>query len=88
MQWLQHPVEGALHLAVSFGLAGLCSGNVFAKHLGNVAILVFVTACAEHDVCVLQAHLATGCQAEEALGSILHKVVALYPKLAAELYCV
>ena len=55
-----------------------------AEQLDHIAGIILYDLVAADDIGSLQAHLAAGRQAEELLGRVLHKVLALDEQVLAE----
>ena len=76
-----YPVECALYLAVGAWHSALAVGVVLSLNLDDVSFCVLCATGALHDVGVLQSNLLARCQTEELLGSVLHEVGPLDPKI-------
>ena len=78
------PVDGDLDFAAVRGFAAGAFGVVGAAHLYNVAIGIFVDACAPEEVAVAQAHFAAWCESEKLGRCILHEVGGVDVEFAGE----
>ena len=77
-------MERAFHLAIGAFEAAAAFGVVFAIDFLDGTVGGFLATRAFHDVGVFEAHFLAGHHAEEFLGRVFHKVLALNPQLAAE----
>ena len=80
-----YPVDCTLNLAVATWHTGLCIRIVLSVNGSYLAVLVLLATCTLNDICILEAHLVAWSHTEVLLWSILHKVIALNPQLAAKL---
>ena len=79
-----YPVDGTFDFAVAARHTCFAVGIVFAVYLHHVAVVVFLAACAFHDVSAFQTHFLSRSHTEIFLRGVFHEVVAFYPQFAAE----
>ena len=77
-------MDGTFDFAVAARHTCFAVGIVFAVYLHHVAVVVFLAACAFHDVSAFQTHFLSRSHTEIFLRGIFHEVVAFYPQFAAE----
>ena len=80
-----YPVQGTFYFTVSVRHTAAGIRIVFAIYLGNLTVLVFLTARTFYDIGVLQTNFLSRCHPEIFLGSVFHEILTLHPQLTAEL---